>query len=258
VPDYGTVAKKLEKISNVAYTRIHSIIKREGMVMSNIQKEKIMAWKTIDENSTLKFDFDVNARIAELEHYDTNKLEKEFGFSSQNQSEKIRSTTPLLSGVVKLHFGTAYYFNTVDREGVERALIIAGRLAGMHEHGFRGVSTSCVPNTTISTQEQLKNGLVGLFFIIDEKIYTKPFPIGTSEANFSWHKDFFPTLGVDGEYDSYPRGYTIWKPETNLYAVVGGDYLNKELAEKICKTFKIDSESCSWTYFDIYLYRIQL
>jgi hypothetical protein len=102
---------------------------------------------------------------------------------------------------------------------------------------------------------------VGLFYLSRDfqQVYTLPFPLGTPTSGFGWHKDFLKKLvkqkdmqGID--YESCPRGFTIF--ENKIYLAVAGDWLTKEIAERICVAFNYDP-SLPRAHFDspLYTYR---
>ena len=59
------------------------------------------------------------------------------------------------------------------------------------------------------------------------------------------------------DYESIPRGFTVWDSEQNIYMIVGGEYLTQESAAFICKEFGFNPNKGSWAYVQspIYTYK---
>jgi hypothetical protein len=163
-------------------------------------------------------------------------------------------------------FGVADYYNTDDKEKIYRAIIKAARISEVRNCGREHIDESYVdtkksnyrPKVVSPKQRDTK---VGLFYFTKDynNLFADSFPAGTPNSKFGYHKDFFKELVKDGElagtdYEAYPRGFTFYDDENEVYVVVGGDWLNKKRGESVCDIFKYPKQRYPWTVFKSPLY----
>jgi O-acetyl-ADP-ribose deacetylase (regulator of RNase III) len=163
-------------------------------------------------------------------------------------------------------FGTADYYNTDDEEKIYRAIIKAARISEVRNFGKERIAESYADTgrsnyrPKVVSQDQC-NANVGLFYFAKDygDLFANTFPVGTPNSNFGYHKDFFRELTKEGElegtdYEAYPRGFTFYDDENEVYVIVGGDWLNKKRGEAVCDIFKYPKQRFPWTIFKSPLY----
>jgi hypothetical protein len=163
-------------------------------------------------------------------------------------------------------FGVADYYNTDNKEKIYRAIIKAARISEVRNCGREHIDESYadtkkynyLPKVVSPKQRDTK---VGLFYFIKDynNLFAESFTAGTPNSKFGYHKDFFKELVKDGEpagtdYEAYPRGFTFYDDENEVYVVVGGDWLNKKRGEAVCDIFKYPKQRYPWTIFKSPLY----
>jgi hypothetical protein len=154
-----------------------------------------------------------------------------------------------MSGFINSPFGEIRYFNTDDAKTILRAV---NKIYRMVE--IRTVQSSeqqfATPLKASSVTRQLlaEGARQGLFYFSSgfKDIYTKGIPLDVPIAAAGWHRDFFKELVGQGvlsgdNYEDYPRGFTVYDGDDNVFMLLAGAWLTDEHACKVCKAFGFDA-----------------
>jgi hypothetical protein len=148
-------------------------------------------------------------------------------------------------GSISSPFGDIRYFHTDDVKLVESAVSRMYKMADARKNfdSSRADAFDSAGND-INAPKIAKQGL--FYFSRDfEHIYVKSFPIGTPQADFGYHRDYFTELVKIGilagsDYEAYPRGFTIYDNQSGLYMIVSGSWLTDASAIRLCLSFDFD------------------
>jgi hypothetical protein len=150
-------------------------------------------------------------------------------------------------GIIPSPFGNIRYYNTDNTTLVQSAV---SRMYKMAEERQQFKSSQIAGTTNLDPTgiyyniRGIKQGL--FYFSLDfDQIYNKPFPIGTSQTDFGYHRDYFTELVnagklVGSDYEAYPRGFTVYDSLSQLYMIVCGSWLTFSNAEKLCNSLGFD------------------
>jgi hypothetical protein len=150
-----------------------------------------------------------------------------------------------MSGSISSPFGDIRYFHTDDVKLVESAVSRMYRMAEARKN-FESSKMAAfdAAGNDINVPKIAKQGLF-YFSRGFEHIYVKAFSIGTPQADFGYHRDYFTELVKSGiltgsDYEAYPRGFTVYDTLSRLYMIVSGSWLTDTSAVMLCISFDFD------------------
>jgi hypothetical protein len=173
--------------------------------------------------------------------------------------DETPDTGDILGGTLQFPFGEAEYYNTDDEDMVYRVVIKAARINEVRNYGAKEQVNESYVNVGSRYKPKVvnpdqKNTKVGLFYFSKDykKVFVSAFPAGTPNSEFGLHMDFFKKLVKDGtlsgeDYEAYPRGFTFYDLEKEVYMIVGGEWLNQKRGENVCDKFGYPRRPYPWS-----------